>query len=101
MGGLSVSHPYGRVRFGSDPSKAALNEFCRSFDHENLFVVDALFFPSSAAVNPDLTFAAPAIRVDHIAKVDFGVRGMPRLRCELISFYRLRHAGHDAKQLPF
>jgi choline dehydrogenase-like flavoprotein len=54
--------------------KAALNEFCRSFDHENLFVVDASFFPSSAAVNPALTTAAQAIRVaDHIAKVDFGV----------------------------
>jgi choline dehydrogenase-like flavoprotein len=74
MGGLSVSHQCGTVRFGSDPSKAALNEFCRSFDHENLFVVDASFFPSSAAVNPALTIAAQAIRVaDHMAMVDFGI----------------------------
>ena len=74
MGGLSVSHQWGTVRFGSDPSKAALNEFCRSFDYENLFVVDASFFPSSAAVNPALTIAAQAIRVaDHMARVDFGV----------------------------
>jgi choline dehydrogenase-like flavoprotein len=74
MGGLSVSHQCGTVRFGNDPCKAALNEFCRSFDHENLFVVDSSFFPSSAAVNPALTIAAQAIRVaDHIAKVDFGV----------------------------
>ena len=74
MGGLSVSHQCGTVRFGSDPSKAALNEFCRSFDHENLFVVDASFFPSSAATNPALTIAAQAIRVaDHIAKNDFGI----------------------------
>ena len=72
MGGLSVSHQCGTVRFGNDPSTAALNEFCRSFDHENLFVVDASFFPSSAAVNPALTIAAQAIRVaDHIAKADF------------------------------
>ncbi len=77
MGGLSVSHQCGTVRFGSDPSKAALNEFCRSFDHENLFVVDASFFPSSAAVNPALTIAAQAIRVaDHMAKNDFGITGM-------------------------
>jgi choline dehydrogenase-like flavoprotein len=62
------------VRFGSDPSKAALNQFCRSFDHDNLFVVDASFFPSSAAVNPALTIAAQAIRVaDHMAKADFGL----------------------------
>ena len=74
MGGLSVSHQCGTVRFGNDPAKAALNEFCRSFDHDNLFVVDSSFFPSSAAVNPALTIAAQAIRVaDHMAKVDFGV----------------------------
>jgi choline dehydrogenase-like flavoprotein len=72
MGGLSVSHQCGTVRFGSDPAKAALNEFCRSFDHGNLFVVDASFFPSSAAVNPALTIAAQAIRVaDHMAQADF------------------------------
>ena len=77
MGGLSVSHQCGTVRFGNDPAKAALNEFCRSFDHENLFVVDASFFPSSAAVNPALTIAAQAIRVaDHMATVDFGVTGL-------------------------
>jgi len=76
MGGLSVSHQCGTVRFGSDPSTAALNEFCRSFDHENLFVMDSSFFPSSAAVNPALTIAAQAIRVsDHMAKNDFGITG--------------------------
>ena len=79
MGGLSVSHQCGTVRFGSDPSKAALNDFCRSFDHDNLFVVDASFFPSSGAVNPALTIAAQAIRVaDHMAEADFGVSGITR-----------------------
>jgi choline dehydrogenase-like flavoprotein len=74
MGGLSVSHQCGTVRFGSDPGKAALNQFCRSFDHDNLFVVDSSFFPSSAAVNPALTIAAQAIRVaDHMATADFGL----------------------------
>jgi choline dehydrogenase-like flavoprotein len=79
MGGLSVSHQCGTVRFGSDPSKAALNQFCRSFDHDNLFVVDASFFPSSAAVNPALTIAAQAIRVaDHMATADFGLTPISR-----------------------
>jgi choline dehydrogenase-like flavoprotein len=78
MGGLSVSHQCGTVRFGSDPAQAALNEFCRSFDHQNLFVMDASFFPSSAAVNPALTIAAQAIRVaDHMAKNDFAITGIP------------------------
>src|SRR4029077_2127567 len=81
MGGLSVSHQCGTVRFGSDRSKAALNELCRSFDHDNLCVVDASFFPSSAAVNPALTIAAQAMRVaDHMAKVDFGVTGAGGIR---------------------
>src|SRR5580704_10751514 len=72
IGGSTVSHQCGTVRFGNDPGSAALNEFCRAFDHPNLFVVDASFFPSSAAVNPALTIAAQALRVaDHIATVDF------------------------------
>ena len=79
MGGLSVSHQCGTVRFGSEPSKAVLNEFCRAFDQENLFVVDASFFPSSAAVNPALTIAAQAIRVaEHMARVDFGINPTDR-----------------------
>jgi choline dehydrogenase-like flavoprotein len=71
MGGLSVSHQCGTVRFGSDPANAALNEFFRSFDHDNLFVVDASFFPSSAAVNPALTAAQPIRAADHMAQADF------------------------------
>jgi choline dehydrogenase-like flavoprotein len=75
MTGLSVSHQCGTVRFGNDPKTAALDPFCRAFDHKNLFVVDASFFPSSAAVNPALTIAAQALRVaDHIATVDFAGR---------------------------
>src|SRR5690348_17493268 len=79
MGGLSVSHQCGTVRFGSEPGTSALNEFCRAFDQENLFVVDASFFPSSAAVNPALTIAAQAIRVaEHMARVDFGINPTDR-----------------------
>jgi len=34
---------------------------------DNLYVVDASFFPSSAAVNPGLTIMANALRVaDHL-----------------------------------
>jgi len=65
------SHQCGTVRFGSDPATAPLDPFCRAFDHPNLFVVDAGFLPSSAAVNPALTIAAQALRVaDHIRGQD-------------------------------
>ena len=40
----ATAHQCGTVRFGDTPSKAALDPFCRSFDHANLFVVDASFF---------------------------------------------------------
>ncbi|WP_183719850.1 GMC family oxidoreductase [Rhizobium sp. BK060] len=65
----------GTIRMGSSPQTAALDGHCRSYDHSNLFVVDASFFPSSGAVNPALTIAAQSIRVgEHIAKSEFGIR---------------------------
>jgi len=66
------SHQCGTVRFGTDPGNSALDPYCRAHDHPNLFVVDASFMPSSAAVNPSLTVAAQALRVaDHIQKTGF------------------------------
>ena len=66
------SHQCGTVRFGLDPGTSALDPFCRAHDHPNLFVVDASFMPSSAAVNPSLTVAAQALRVaDHIQATGF------------------------------
>ena len=68
------SHQCGTVRIGADPATAPLDPFCRSYDHRNLFVVDASFLPTSAAVNPALTVASQALRVaDHIAGTDLGV----------------------------
>jgi choline dehydrogenase-like flavoprotein len=65
------SHQCGTVRIGLDPTTSPLDSFCRACDHPNLFVVDASFLPTSAAVNPSLTIAAQALRVaDHIVKND-------------------------------
>lgn len=57
------SHQCGTVRMGDDSATSALDGFCRSHDHPNLYVVDGSFFPSSAALNPALTIAAQALRV--------------------------------------
>jgi choline dehydrogenase-like flavoprotein len=66
-GRRNTTHQCGTLVFGQDPRRSVLDPFCRSHDLENLFVVDASFFPSSAAVNPGLTIIAQAIRVaDHI-----------------------------------
>ncbi len=59
------SHQCGTVRFGNDPATSALDTWCKAWDHDNLYVVDAGFFPSSAALNPALTVAAQALRVGH------------------------------------
>jgi choline dehydrogenase-like flavoprotein len=57
------SHQCGTVVAGTDPSTSVLDPWCRAHDVENLWVVDASFFPSSAAMNPALTIAAQALRV--------------------------------------
>lgn len=62
-----VAHQNGTVRFGTDPRSSALDTNCRAHEVDNLYVVDASFFPSSAAVNPALTIIANALRVgDHL-----------------------------------
>jgi choline dehydrogenase-like flavoprotein len=62
-----VAHQNGTVRFGIDPKTSALDVNCQAHDVDNLYVVDASFFPSSGAVNPALTIMANALRVgDHL-----------------------------------
>jgi choline dehydrogenase-like flavoprotein len=63
MGIETNSHMCGTVVAGNDPKTSVLNQFCRTHDLSNLYVVDSSFFPSSAAVNPALTIAAQALRV--------------------------------------
>ncbi|MGE0043135.1 MAG: GMC oxidoreductase [Vicinamibacterales bacterium] len=71
----NTTHQCGTVVFGTDPRQSVLDPFCRSHDVPNLFVVDASFFPSSAAVNPALTIIAQALRVaDHIRETHLGDR---------------------------
>ena len=62
-----TGHQNGTIRFGHDPRASALDTNCRAHEVDNLYVVDASFFPSSAAVNPTLTIIANALRVgDHL-----------------------------------
>jgi choline dehydrogenase-like flavoprotein len=62
-----VAHQNGTIRFGIDAKTSALDASCKAHDVDNLYVVDASFFPSSGAVNPALTIMANALRVgDHL-----------------------------------
>jgi choline dehydrogenase-like flavoprotein len=57
------SHQCGTVVAGADPATSVLDPWCKTHELENLWVIDAGFFPSSAAMNPALTIAAQALRV--------------------------------------
>ena len=59
----AVAHQNGTIRFGNDPRTSALDRNCKAHEVDNLYVVDASFFPSSGAVNPALTIMANALRV--------------------------------------
>lgn len=62
-----VAHQNGTMRFGDDPHSSVLDRNCKTHELDNLYVVDASFFPSSSAVNPALTIMANALRVgDHL-----------------------------------
>ncbi len=61
-----TAHQAGTMRFGEDPKTSVLDLDCRTHEIDNLYVVDASFFPSIGAVNPTLTLIANALRVADI-----------------------------------
>jgi len=62
------AHQCGTAVAGSDPKKSVVDQYCKTYDVDNLYLIDSSFFPSSGAVNPALTIAAQALRV--VAKSD-------------------------------
>ena len=51
-------HLMGTARMGSDPTRSVVNEWGRSHDVKNLFIVDGSIFVTSAGVNPTATIQA-------------------------------------------
>lgn len=60
---INYGHVCGTCKFGDDPATSVLDSNNRAHDLDNLYVVDASFFPSSGGTNPSLTIAANALRV--------------------------------------
>ena len=58
-----TAHQAGTARFGIDPQSSVLNLDCKAHELDNLYLADASFFVSIAAVNPTLTIVANALRV--------------------------------------
>lgn len=62
-------HLMGTARMGTDPETSVVNEWGRSHDVRNLFIVDGSIFVTAAAVNPTNTIQALALYVgDQIKK---------------------------------
>ena len=55
-------HEAGTARMGSDPKKSVLNQFQRTHDVKNLFVMDASGFTSNPCQNPTLTIMTLCVR---------------------------------------
>jgi choline dehydrogenase-like flavoprotein len=56
-------HLMGTARMGTDPERSVVNEWGRSHDVRNLFVIDGSIFVTAAAVNPTCTIQALALYV--------------------------------------
>ena len=68
----TLGHVCGTCRFGTDPETSVLDPQNRAHEVDNLYVVDASFFPSSTGLNPSLTVAANALRVAaHVNQAHF------------------------------
>jgi choline dehydrogenase-like flavoprotein len=66
--GVASGHCMGTARMGSDPTRSVVNEWGRSHDVRNLFIVDSSIFVTSAGVNPTSTLQAVALYVADMMK---------------------------------
>ncbi len=56
-------HLMGTARMGRDPARSVVNQWGRSHDVRNLFVIDGSIFVTAAAVNPTCTIQALALYI--------------------------------------
>jgi choline dehydrogenase-like flavoprotein len=56
-------HLLGTARMGTDPTKSVVNEWGRSHDVKNLFIIDGSIFVTAGAVNPTTTIQALALYI--------------------------------------
>ena len=60
---LAGWHLLGTARMGYDPARSVVNEWGRSHDVRNLFIVDGSIFVTSGAANPTSTLQALALYI--------------------------------------
>jgi choline dehydrogenase-like flavoprotein len=62
-------HLLGTARMGEDPASSVVDQYGRTHDVPNLYLIDGSVFPTSSGVNPTATISAIALRcVEHLVK---------------------------------
>ena len=61
-------HLMGTARMGGDPATSVVNQWGRSHDVRNLFIIDGSIFVTAAAVNPTNTIQALALYIADTVK---------------------------------
>jgi choline dehydrogenase-like flavoprotein len=56
-------HNLGTARMGADPATSVVNEWGRTHDVRNLFIIDGSLFASAGGVNPTSTIQALALYI--------------------------------------
>ncbi|MEV0668958.1 GMC family oxidoreductase [Mycobacterium sp. NPDC050441] len=65
----SAWHLLGTTKMGSDPASSVVDEWCRTHDVPNLFIVDGSTMVTSTGMNPTATIMAVALRsMRHLAE---------------------------------
>ncbi len=64
----TFSHGLATCRMGTDPSNSVVDENCKVWGMDNLYVIDASVMPSGGSVNPSLTIAALALKASEALK---------------------------------
>ena len=71
-------HLLGTARMGTDPERSVVNEWGRSHDVKNLFIVDGSIWVTSGGVNPTSTIQALALYIADSIK-----QRLPTPRCSI------------------
>ena len=65
----SAWHLLGTTKMGADPATSVVDEWCRTHDIPNLFIIDGSVMVTSTGVNPTATIMAVALRsMRHLAE---------------------------------
>ncbi|NOQ64648.1 MAG: hypothetical protein GQ582_09070 [Methyloprofundus sp.] len=69
--GLNGNHPLGGYVSGNDPQTSVVDEWMRSHEHDNLYILGGGAFNSTSALNPTHTIAALALKALDDQRIQF------------------------------